>query len=306
MASIVLQKRKQRTVSIMSTAKILDGKLCSQQVLADLTVAISAVSSQVLPKLVVVLVGENPASQVYVRKKVQTASKLGMLSELITLPADTTQDALLVLLEKLNTDKTVHGILVQLPLPKHISTEAVLMAIEPAKDVDGFHPINAGKLFTGTSPQEHFFPVPCTPAGIMVLLEKNKVSVSGKHAVVIGRSNIVGKPIAQLLLNADATVTICHSKTPHLSQLAASADVLVTAIGQPNLVTAHWVKQDAIVIDVGINRLDTGKLCGDVDFASASEKAAYITPVPGGVGPMTVAMLMSNTFNCYKAIQKHA
>ena len=293
------------TLSNEQDTRILDGKQCSQLVLAELAEAIKKLHPNVeaLPKLVVVVVGENPASLVYVRKKVQTAQKLGMLSELIALPEKTTEAELLTILDGLNNEQHVHGILVQLPLPPHISTETVLLKINPQKDVDGFHPINAGKLYTGASAQKSFYPIPCTPAGIMMLLEKNNINVSGLHAVIIGRSNIVGKPISQLLLQANATITICHSKTPNLQQFAASADILVTAVGQPNLVTSSWVKPGAVVVDVGINRLPNGRLCGDVLFEDVLHKAAYITPVPGGVGPMTVAMLMYNTLKCYEFLQ---
>jgi methylenetetrahydrofolate dehydrogenase (NADP+)/methenyltetrahydrofolate cyclohydrolase len=242
------------------------------------------------PGLAVIIVGDNPASRVYVRNKVRACDDAGFLSRLIELPAATTEAALLERLVALNNDPAIDGILVQLPLPAHIDDRRVIEAIEPAKDVDGFHVASAGALLTG---MPGF--APCTPAGVMVMLESAGVPVAGRHAVVLGRSNIVGKPMALLLLQAGATVTICHSKTPDLAAMTRQADILVAAVGRANLVTAGMVKPGACVIDVGMNRDAAGKLCGDVDFAAVREVAGAITPVPGGVGPMTIAMLLANT-----------
>jgi methylenetetrahydrofolate dehydrogenase (NADP+)/methenyltetrahydrofolate cyclohydrolase len=248
------------------------------------------VARDVRPGLAVVLVGEDPASQVYVRNKSKACEEAGIASIEHRLPAATTQEELLRLIGSLNADRRVHGILVQLPLPRHISSDAVIEAISPDKDVDGFHPENVGRLATG---RPRF--VPCTPAGVMHLLEEAGVPLEGKTAVVVGRSNIVGKPVALLLLEKHATVAICHSRTPDLGSVIRQADVLIAAVGKPRLITADMVKPGVAVIDVGINRLADGKLCGDVDFASVAGKAGCITPVPGGVGPMTIAMLLENT-----------
>ncbi len=249
---------------------------------------------RVRPGLAVVLVGEDPASQVYVRNKTRACEEAGILSLEHRPPASISQAELLSLIESLNRDERVHGILVQLPLPKHISSEAVLRAISPAKDVDGFHPENVGLLATG-----HPRFVPCTPAGVMKLLEHAGIELAGKHAVVVGRSNIVGKPAALLLLERHATVSICHSRTRDLPGMIGEADVLIAAVGRPRMITGAMLKPGAAVIDVGINRIpdgpDAGKLCGDVDYASMLGKAGCITPVPGGVGPMTIAMLLENT-----------
>jgi len=279
------------------TSQILDGKKVSQQVVEKLTYELQAIhaSGAVLPKLVVVLVGDDPASQVYVGKKAKMAQKIGMLSELITLPAQTSQAELLEVIHRLNTDTSVHGILVQLPLPKHINTLEIITAVNPKKDVDGLHPLNLGLLMTGDPSACK----PCTPAGVITILKAYDIPMAGKHAVVLGRSNIVGKPMGMLLLQENATVSYCHSKTADLPGLTRQADILVAAVGVPKLVTADFIKPGATVIDVGINRLD-GKLVGDVDFDSVAEKAGYITPVPGGVGPMTIATLMSNTLHLYK------
>jgi methylenetetrahydrofolate dehydrogenase (NADP+)/methenyltetrahydrofolate cyclohydrolase len=280
-----------------ATAIILDGKLTSQNLLDSLSLELGALNAQgaQLPKLVVVLVGDDPASQVYVNKKAKTAQKIGMLSELLIHPQATTQAELLAVIARLNQDASVHGILVQLPLPGHINTLDVISAIDPEKDVDGLHPLNMGLLMTG-SPSAC---KPCTPAGVMTLLKAYQVPLAGKNAVVLGRSNIVGKPMGMLLLQENATVTYCHSKTADLPVVCRQADILVAAVGVPNLVTAEFVKPGAAVIDVGINRLE-GKLVGDVDFTSASGKAGFITPVPGGVGPMTIATLMANTLFLYQ------
>jgi len=282
------------------TSHILDGKKVSQQVVEKLTQELQAIhaSGAVLPKLVVVLVGDDPASQVYVGKKAKMAQKIGMLSELIMLPAQTTQAELLREIHRLNGDPSVHGILVQLPLPKHIDTLAIITAVDPKKDVDGLHPLNLGLLMTGDPAACK----PCTPAGVITLLKAYNIPLAGQHAVILGRSNIVGKPMGMLLLQENATVSYCHSKTADLPSLTRQADILVAAVGVPKLVTADYLKPGATVVDVGINRLE-GKLVGDVDFDSASEKAGFITPVPGGVGPMTIATLMSNTLQLYKRSQ---
>jgi methylenetetrahydrofolate dehydrogenase (NADP+)/methenyltetrahydrofolate cyclohydrolase len=278
-------------------AQILDGNLVAGTVLSEVQHEIAALQHQngVLPKLVVVLVGDDPASQVYVNKKAKTAQKIGMLSELILLPTDTSQEALCAEIRRLNADASVHGILVQLPLPKHIDTQTIIQLVDPQKDVDGLHPLNLGRLLIGDTEACK----PCTPAGVMTLLRHYKVSLAGKQAVVLGRSNIVGKPMGLLLLEQNATVTYCHSRTANLHELLRQADILVAAVGVPKMIKAEDVKPGAVVVDVGINRMD-GKLCGDVDFDSVVEKASFITPVPGGVGPMTIATLMSNTLKMYR------
>jgi methylenetetrahydrofolate dehydrogenase (NADP+)/methenyltetrahydrofolate cyclohydrolase len=283
------------------TAKAIDGK----QIAADLRAAIALgvdeleEAHRVTPGLAVVLVGEDPASQVYVRNKGKATLEAGMKSFEHKLPATTSQAELLEIVQRLNADDSVDGILVQLPLPRHIDSNAVLDAIHPDKDVDGFHPINAGRLAIGRPGL-----VPCTPSGAMRLIRSVEPKLAGKHAVVIGRSNIVGKPMAQLLLAADCTVTIAHSKTADLPAMARQADILIAAVGRPEMVTGDWVKQGAIMIDVGINRVPAAegktKLVGDVHYASAAEKAGAITPVPGGVGPMTIACLLENTVRAAK------
>lgn len=280
-------------LSATGAALILDGKTLAAQLQEDLRARIQArVASGVRsPKLVVIVVGDDPASHVYTKRKATVASELAMLSERIALPADTSQAMLLEILTELNADTTVDGILVQMPLPKHLDTQAVLRAVDPTKDVDGFHPINLGRLLAGDLPPA----LPCTPAGMMTLLQHYNIPIAGQHAVVIGRSTIVGKPMAQLLLNANATVTVCHSKTRELPGLVRQADIVVAAIGQPNWVQGSWLKPGAVVLDVGINRLSEGRLVGDVDFESALSVSSAITPVPGGVGPLTIATLMSNT-----------
>ena len=248
-----------------------------------------------LPKLVVILVGDNPASLSYVTGKEKACKEVGMDSDLIKLPAETTQEQLEALIQQLNEDEKVDGILVQLPLPKHLDEDAILEKIDPSKDVDGFHPVNVGKMMLN---KDTF--LPCTPKGITVMLDKMGLSdLSGKEAVVIGRSNIVGKPMGQLLLNRNATVTYVHSRTKDIEAVCRRADVLVVAIGRPRFVTKEWVKEGAAIIDVGINRVE-GKLCGDVDFDDVIDHVSYITPVPKGVGPMTIAMLMENTLEAYE------
>jgi methylenetetrahydrofolate dehydrogenase (NADP+)/methenyltetrahydrofolate cyclohydrolase len=273
------------------TAKLIDGKAIAQEVRAEWKVRADALKARgTTPGLAVIIVGEDPASKVYVANKVKACAELGLHSEHIVMPADTPEATLLAKIKELNNDPKIHGILVQLPVPKHIDTHKVLNAISPDKDVDGFHPENVGALVTGNM---RF--APCTPFGAMKLLEKCGVSIEGKHAVVVGRSNIVGKPMALLLLQANATVTICTSKTLDLAKFTRDADILVVATGKPKMITGEMIKPGAAVIDVGINRMDNGKLCGDVDFDSAKEVAGWITPVPGGVGPMTITMLVANT-----------
>ena len=272
------------------SARIIDGKAIAASIRQEVAEGVARLRAEhgIVPGLTVVLVGEDPASQVYVRNKEKAATAIGMNSQVLRLPAGTSQKELLDLIAKLNADPAVHGILVQLPLPDHIDEAAVVRAIDPDKDVDGFHPINVGRLHTG---QQGL--MPCTPAGILVLLDRMNIALKGKNAVVVGRSNIVGKPAAMLLLSRHATVTICHSRTADLAAEVRRADVVVAAVGKPRLIKGDWIKPGAAVIDVGTNRVDD-KLVGDVDFESASQAAGYITPVPGGVGPMTIAMLMKN------------
>ncbi len=273
------------------TAYIIDGKAIAQEVRAEWKIRADALKARgITPGLAVIIVGEDPASKVYVGNKVKACAELGLHSEHIALPADTSESTLLAKIAELNANPAIHGFLVQLPLPKHINSDKVLLAISPNKDVDGFHPINVGALVIGNT----LFP-PCTPWGAMKLLEKSGVSIEGKHAVVVGRSNIVGKPMALMLLQQNATVTICTSKTVDLARYTRDADILVVATGKPQMITGDMIKPGAAVIDVGINRLPNGKLVGDVDFDSAKEVAGWITPVPGGVGPMTITMLLANT-----------
>ncbi len=273
------------------TARIIDGKAIAQEVRTEWRARADALKARgTTPGLAVIIVGEDPASKVYVANKVKACAELGLHSEHIVLSADTPEATLLERIAALNADPKIHGILVQLPVPRHIDSNKVLEAISPDKDVDGFHMMNVGALVTGNTR----FP-PCTPYGAMKLLEKSGVSIEGKHAVVVGRSNIVGKPMALMLLQQNATVTICTSKTVDLAKYTRDADILVVATGRAKMVTGDRIKPGAAVIDVGINRLPDGKLCGDVDFDSAKEVAGWITPVPGGVGPMTITMLVANT-----------
>lgn len=277
----------------------MDGKGLSAKIRGQLKERVAAFEAEhgYVPGLTVILVGEDPASQIYVRNKERGCNEAGMASDVIRMPTQTTQEELLALIEKLNRDDKVHGILVQLPLPKGIDELSVLRTIDPAKDVDGFHVVNAGKLFIGEKAL-----VACTPKGIMRLLEEYEIDLEGKNAVVVGRSNIVGKPISMLLLQRNATVTICHSRTKNLKDICRGADVLVAAVGRANLITGDMVKPGAVVIDVGMNRLaESKKVVGDVDFESVEPVAGYITPVPGGVGPMTIAMLLENTLEAAKA-----
>jgi len=273
------------------TAQLIDGNALSRKLRADVTARVTALKTRgITPGLAVILVGDNAASQVYVRNKVKACEDTGMHSVLERWPATLTEAELLARVEALNTNATIHGILVQLPLPAHIDAQKVIEAISPAKDVDGFHIASAGALMTG---MPGFWP--CTPYGCMKMLESIGCELKGKHAVVIGRSNIVGKPMALMLLQQNATVTICHSGTRDLKAMTLQADVIVAAVGKRNVLTADMVKPGAVVLDVGMNRNDEGKLCGDVDFEGVKEVASYITPVPGGVGPMTITMLMVNT-----------
>ena len=274
------------------TAKLIDGKAIAASVRAAVKERVAEFTARtgIRPGLTVVLVGEDPPSQVYVRNKGKAAFEAGFLSRQIDLPAVTEESELLDLVARLNADDTVHGILVQLPLPKQIDESKVIEAIDPTKDVDGFHPVNAGRLFTGGTAF-----LPCTPYGILTMLDYEKVTLSGKHAVVVGRSNIVGKPAAILLLSRHATVTICHSRTVDLPSVVRTGDVVVAAVGRAEMIRGSWIKPGAVVIDVGMNRNAAGKLCGDVAFDEAKEVAGLITPVPGGVGPMTIAMLLQNT-----------
>lgn len=276
-------------------SNIIDGKLVSAAVKDRVAAEVKELNKKGISVcLAVILVGEDPASKIYVANKKKTCEQLGIISKEYVLPADTTQDKLLTLIQELNEDKTVNGILCQLPLPKGLDEKAVIAAINYDKDVDAFHPVNVGKIMIG----DYDF-LPCTPAGVMEMLSYYDIDVNGKECVVIGRSNIVGKPMGMLLLHKNGTVTICHSRTKNLAEVTSRADILVAAVGRANFVTADMVKQGAVVIDVGMNR-DNGKLCGDVDFEAVSAKASYITPVPGGVGPMTIATLMQNTLTAAK------
>lgn len=273
----------------------LDGKVVSAELKENIRSEVTFLRERkgIVPHLAVVIVGENPASKTYVRNKQRACEEVGIRSSVITLPEEVTEQALIQEIEALNMSPEVTGILVQLPLPQQIKTQTIIEAINPAKDVDGFHPLNVGRLNSGLNGI-----IPCTPMGILTLLQHENIELAGKHVVIIGRSEIVGKPMAQLCLAHDATVTICHSKTKDLNTFTQQADILIVAIGRPQFVTADMVKDGAVVIDVGINRLESGKLVGDVDFEQVEPKTSYITPVPGGVGPMTIASLLSNTLKC--------
>ncbi len=276
-------------------AQILDGKSLAAELRAGVKRRVALLAQRGRrPGLAVILAGEDPASRIYVRNKARACEETGIASRILQLPGDVAEAALVGEIEKLNADPAIHGILVQLPLPGHLDASRMLAAVSPAKDVDGFHLENLGALLAGRPRL-----VPCTPAGVMRLIERAGVALAGRHAVVIGRSNIVGKPLALLLLQRDATVTICHSKSNDLENIARSADILVAAVGRAKLVTGSMVKPGACVIDVGMNRLADGSLAGDVDFAPAAEVAGWITPVPGGVGPMTIAMLLENCLTAY-------
>ncbi len=277
-------------------SNIIDGKTVSAAVKQRIADEVKILNQKgVSVCLAVILVGEDPASKIYVSNKKKACEQLGIISKEYVLPSIIDQEEILSLIEQLNNDKTVNGILCQLPLPKGLDEKAVIDAISPEKDVDAFHPVNVGKIMIG----DYDF-LPCTPAGIMEMLAYYNIDVSGKECVVIGRSNIVGKPMSMLLLHKNGTVTICHSKTKNLCEVTSKADILVAAVGKANFVTADMVKDGAVVIDVGMNRNSDGKLCGDVDFQAVSQKASYITPVPGGVGPMTIATLMQNTLTAAK------
>lgn len=273
--------------------EIMDGKALAQKMQSELTIKVQQLKQEkgIVPGLVVILVGDNPASQVYVRNKERAALAAGFKSETVRLSESICQEELIAIIERYNEDDTIHGILVQLPLPNHINDKKIILAIDPKKDVDGFHPMNTGHLWSGRP-----LMVPCTPAGIVEMLREYEVDLEGKHAVIIGRSNIVGKPMAQLLLDKNATVTLTHSRTRHLEDVCRHADVLIVAIGQGHFVTKDFVKEEAVVIDVGMNRDDNGKLIGDVAFDEVSQVASKITPVPGGVGPMTITMLLEQTY----------
>ncbi len=279
------------------SAQIIDGKLVSKALRQKVAAEVAQLAqSGVVPGLAVIIVGEDPASQIYVRNKVKACEECGIYSEKYALDEDTSECELLELIEKLNADPKINGILCQLPLPSHIDENKVINAISPDKDVDAFHPVNVGKIMTGS-----YTLAPCTPAGVMELLDYYGIDPAGKRCVVVGRSNIVGKPQAMLLLHKNGTVTICHSKTRDLRSETLGADILVCAIGRAKMFTADMIKPGAVVIDVGINRGEDGKICGDVDFENAKEVASFITPVPGGVGPMTISVLMKNTLAAAKA-----
>ena len=280
---------------------IIDGNKIAQEIRNEVRLKTLELRRQtgIIPGLAVILVGDDPASQVYVGRKSKACAEVGFLSREYKLPAETEEKKLLKIIKKLNKDDQIHGILVQLPLPGHISTENIIAAIDPDKDVDGFHPYNVGGLMAGTP----LF-LPCTPRGIMELIARSGIDLKGKEAVVVGRSNIVGKPMAMLLLAQHATVTMCHSRTGDLPAVTRRADVLIAAVGKPHMIKADMVKEGAVVIDVGVNRLENGKLAGDVAFDDVAPKASFITPVPGGVGPMTIAMLMRNTLDSAARCQR--
>lgn len=279
-------------------ATLINGKELALKVRTELKAEVEKLKQQnIFPKLAVIMVGNDKASEVYVRNKSKACNELGIEFEEFLLPEETKREELLNVIHTLNNRKDIHGILLQSPIPKHLDIREAFNSIDYQKDVDGFHPINVGKLAIG---EEGF--VSCTPAGVMKMLEEHKIEVQGKRAVVIGRSNIVGKPLSQLLLNANATVTVCHSKTQNIEEITKQADILIAALGKPKFVTANMVKEGATVIDVGINRTEEGKLVGDVDFAAVEPIASYITPVPGGVGPMTIAMLMQNVVKAAKKL----
>ena len=279
-----------------SSMNLIDGKALAAKMQAELKVKVDKLKeADNVPGLAVILVGEDPASQIYVRNKARQATAIGLNSSVVRLPETVSEQELLDLIEQYNQSEQWHGILVQLPLPEHISEEKVLLAIDPEKDVDGFHPVNVGKMVIG----EDTF-LPCTPAGIIEMIKRTDIDIEGKECVVIGRSNIVGKPMAMLMLKENATVTIAHSRTKDLKEVTKRADIIVAAIGKAKFVTADYVKEGAVVIDVGMDRDENGKLCGDVDFESVSKVASAITPVPGGVGPMTVTMLL---VNCLRSVE---
>ena len=278
-------------------AQMIDGKLISAQIRREIASEVTEFVSNngYAPGLAVIIVGSNPASQVYVRNKKKACEEVGFHSEVYELDESTTNEELLALIDKLNRDDRIHGILTQLPLPAHLDEKGIILNIDPKKDVDAFHPENVGKIMIG----DYSF-LPCTPAGVMELIKRTGIEVAGKSCVVIGRSNIVGKPMAMLLLHANGTVTVCHSKTANIKEICRGADILVASVGKATFVGADMVKEGAVVIDVGINRMADGKLCGDVNFSEVEPIASYITPVPGGVGPMTITMLLKNTLTAAK------
>ena len=276
------------------TAQIIDGKLAAQKLCDELSAQINKLPSDNRPSLAVILVGDDAASQIYVRNKQKKAASVGINCQVIELASTIGENALLNIIDELNVDPNIHGIIVQLPLPKHLDEFKIISAINPSKDVDGFTPYNTG---LNVYNREDAF-ISATPLGVLKLLQSTGINLSGKHAVIIGRSNIVGKPMSRLLLNCDCTVTITHSRTQNLSDITRTADILVSACGQPQMIKSDWIKKDVIIMDVGITRID-GKIYGDVDFDNVKEKASFITPVPGGVGPMTIACLLSNTYEAY-------
>ncbi|ASN05289.1 bifunctional methylenetetrahydrofolate dehydrogenase/methenyltetrahydrofolate cyclohydrolase FolD [Virgibacillus necropolis] len=280
-------------------AEIINGKELAQQLKDNMKEEVSKLREEgLIPHLTVVLIGDNPASKSYVKGKKKASAETGIASDIIELPESTSEEKLLTIITELNNNPAVHGILVQLPLPEHIAEQKVIEHIDPNKDVDGFHPVNIGRMITG---KDTF--LPCTPFGIVTMLKSKNITIAGQHVVIIGRSNIVGKPVGQLLLNENATVTYCHSKTKDLKEFTKMADILIVAVGKPNVINAAYIKPGAAVIDVGINRLENGSLTGDVDFDEAKDVASYITPVPRGVGPMTITMLLQNTIKAAKGLE---
>lgn len=289
-----------KSSKVVKMAKILDGKKIAKKVRENLKLEVEKLKeNKINPKLAVIMVGDNSSSQIYVKNKSFACKKVGIEFEEFLFDKDTSEEELLNLIEKLNDDKSINGILLQSPVPNHIDINKAFRTIKPEKDVDGFNPVNMGNLMIG---EECF--VSCTPYGVMKIFEEYNIELEGKNAVVLGRSNIVGKPMLQCLLSKNATVTVCHSRTKNIEVITKKADIVISAIGKPNFVTAEMVKEGAVVIDVGINRLDDGTVVGDVDFENVSQKASYITPVPGGVGPMTIAMLITNVVKAAKKQNK--
>ncbi len=282
------------------SANIISGKEVAAQLRNEMRLEVKQLKKEgIIPHLSVILIGNDPASKSYVRGKEKAAKEIGINSEVIYMDETTTEEVLLKKIKELNETPSIHGILVQLPLPNHIDEQRVIASIDPSKDVDGFHPLNVGKMVLN---QDTF--LPCTPHGILKMLQVKEIELQGAHAVIIGRSNIVGKPMGQLLLNEHATVTYCHSRTKNLKEITTQADILIVAVGQAHIIDGSYIKEGATVIDVGVNRIEDGSLTGDVDFASAKEKASYITPVPGGVGPMTITMLLENTIRAARRLEQ--
>jgi len=282
------------------SANIISGKEVAAQLRNEMRLEVKQLKKEgIIPHLSVILIGNDPASKSYVRGKEKAAKEIGINSEVIYMDETTTEEVLLEKIKELNETPSIHGILVQLPLPNHIDEQRVIASIDPSKDVDGFHPLNVGKMVLN---QDTF--LPCTPHGILKMLQVKEIELQGAHAVIIGRSNIVGKPMGQLLLNEHATVTYCHSRTKNLKEITTQADILIVAVGQAHIIDGSYIKEGATVIDVGVNRIEDGSLTGDVDFASAKEKASYITPVPGGVGPMTITMLLENTIRAARRLEQ--